>query len=280
MSKHLTYWKDSVVFITGAGSGIGKAFAIALSQLNCKVYIADINFEAAQEVAKICGNKGVALALDVRDLDQYKKYVADIISKEGCIDFLFNNAGMALAGEAHEFSEEAWNRIIDINIKGVINGITTIYPQMIEQGKGHIINTSSLSGVAPLALFTPYSMTKFAIVGLSNSLRLEAKEYGVNVSVLCPAAVDTPLLDNENPKDLAEIKSAPDVRAFLSEITGNPDSAQKFAEAMLKEIPKGKGMIFYPKKAKEIWKISRYFPTLLSKLGDKALSKERAKRKS
>lgn len=278
MSAKNEYWANKVALVTGGGSGIGLAFCQELSRVGCSVWIVDIDSDAAVAAAKSCGPNATAYHLDVSDNEAYQTCVKEIFDKDGKLDFLFNNAGIALAGEVHEFVPEAWNRIINVNIKGVVNGVSTVYPLMKKQGFGHIINTSSLSGVVPSALFTPYSMTKFAIVGLSNSLRLEAKEYGIRVTVLCPAFVDTPLLDKGNPTDLPKVESEPNVRKYLGEITGTPDSASTYAKKMLIEIPKDQAMIFYPKKAREIWKIGRYFPSLLSKLGDKALAKERKER--
>ena len=269
-----SYWRNKVAFVTGAGSGIGKGLAKELTRLGAKVYMADINNDLLTEAAEDCGLGAESMQLDVRDLEEYKRCINLIIKKGHQIDFLFNNAGIGLAGEAKDFEPEAWHQIIDVNIKGVANGVAIVYPMMVKQRSGHIINTSSLSGVSPSALFTPYAMTKYAIVGLSNSLRLEGKKHGVRVSVLCPGAIDTPLLDNANPVDVT-VGSEPDVRKYMTKVTGDPVSPDLFAQKVLKEIEKNKGMIFYPKKAKEIWKIGRYFPSLLSKLGDKALEEER-----
>ena len=93
------------------------------------------------------------------------------------------------------YKRQHWDRIIDINIRGVIHGVHAVYPGMVARGSGHIINTASVAGLAPAPLLVPYATTKHAVVGLSISLRAEAAAYGVKVSVLCPSAIETPILD-------------------------------------------------------------------------------------
>ena len=100
-----------------------------------------------------------------------------------------------MGGSTHELDSSHWDRIIDINIKGVVNGVLTAYPLMVAQGDGHIVNTASGAGLAPAVLTVAYTTTKHAVVGLSTALRPEAALHGVRVSVLCPGAVDTPILD-------------------------------------------------------------------------------------
>lgn len=107
---------------------------------------------------------------------------------------MFNNAGIALAGEVYHLALADWNRLIDVNVRGVIHGVAAAYPLMIKQGFGHIVNTASAAGLGPVPGLVVYAMTKHAVVGLSISLRGEADRHGVKVSVVCPGFVDTPLL--------------------------------------------------------------------------------------
>ena len=173
------------------------------------------------------------------------------------MDFLFNNADIGLSGEAFEVPVAEWDRIINTNLRGVMNGVLAAYPLMINQGFGHIINTASLAGLGPAPLLSPYSMTKHAIVGLSISLRIEAVKYGVKVSVLCPGPIETPILDSEasHPSHWY-----PDTRRFLTNLVGPPYPVHLLVEKALREIEQNKSIIVIPGRAKLAWIIGRLFP--------------------
>ncbi len=269
-------WKNKICLITGGASGIGREIALHLTKRGCHVIILDINEEAGHEAARTCGDLASFYKLDVCDLDAYRRIVEQIITDYGSIDILFNNAGIGIAGEACELDYTLWNRIIDINIKGVLHGIHLIYPLMVKNKRGVIVNTSSLAGLGPLPLMAPYSMTKHAVVGLSNSLRLEAKKFGVQVNVLCPAAVETPILKAANPADLPAVTWMPDTVRYLSLLAGKPYSLSQFASDALKAIEADKGVVVLPQKAKIGVLIGRLFPWLAEKSILKALQKERA----
>jgi NAD(P)-dependent dehydrogenase (short-subunit alcohol dehydrogenase family) len=190
-----TIWRDKTAFLTGGGSGIGRALALALTKRGAQVVVTDIDEASAIRTAAECGSLARGRALDVRYAAGVQSVIEDVCRAHGRLDFVFNNAGIGMAGEADEIPLVAWERIIDVNLRGVIHGVLAAYPLMLRQGFGHIINTASLAGLAPSPLLTPYSMTKHAVVGLSASLRIEAAARGVRVSVLCPAAIETPILD-------------------------------------------------------------------------------------
>ena len=118
-----------------------------------------------------------------------------VVAEHGRLDLMFNNAGISLLGETQDLPLEQWNAIIDVNIRGVVHGVAAAYPVMIKQGSGHIVNTASMGGLMAAGLLTSYVMTKHAVVGLSLALRSEAAAYGVGVTAICPAAVNTPILD-------------------------------------------------------------------------------------
>lgn len=269
-------WKDKVVIITGGASGIGRGFALTLSQKGSIVIILDINEEAGARTAIDCGENATFYKLDVRDVEAFKHLVNLIIKERGRIDVLFNNAGIGIAGEAHEIDEALWNRIIDINLKGTLNGVNLIYPLMVNNKSGIIVNTASLAGLGPLPLMAPYSMTKHAIVGLSNSLRLEAALYGIQVNTLCPAAIDTDILKAKNPADLPPVSWLPDTVRYLSALAGKPYELNRFVTEALKEIEADKGVIVLPQRAKIGVLIGRWFPKLAEKSILKALEQERS----
>lgn len=269
-------WKDTVCLITGGASGIGSALAKNLAERGSKVILLDINEEVGQKVATECGENASFYTLDVRDLASYRQRVQNVLSKNGKIDVLFSNAGIGVAGETYELDPGLWDRIIDVNIKGVLNGIHAVYPYMVQRKSGIIVNTASLGGLSPLPLMTPYSMTKHAVVGLSKSLRLEAKKYGVQVNALCPAAVETPLLKAANPVDLPAVSWIPDTVRYLTRLAGAPYDLGRFASDAIKEIEADKGVIVLPRKAKWISVIGRIFPWLTERSIIQAMQNERS----
>jgi NADP-dependent 3-hydroxy acid dehydrogenase YdfG len=190
MSKYLA---DKVIAITGAGSGFGKLIAQKCAAGGAKVVGIDIDDESlstAFEDIRAAGMEGVAQVADVTNLGQVKAAVQQAIDLYGAIDVIVNNAGvMPLAYFAdHERAWEKWHKAIDINIKGVVNGIAAVYDQMIAQGRGHVVNISSIYGNAGVEGAGVYSATKAAVTALSNSLRVEAAGK-IKVTTIKPTGV-------------------------------------------------------------------------------------------
>ena len=140
--------------------------------------------------------------LDVADALGFEQAVSAVHADRGRLDLLFNNAGIGVGGPVEELSLAHWERTLDVNLRGVIHGVRAAYPLMLAQRSGHIVNTGSLAGLLPFPMGTPYAASKHAVVGLSLSLRVEARAYGVRVSVVCPGVIDTPILDSDGPPDL------------------------------------------------------------------------------
>lgn len=193
MSK-FSVFNDKVAVITGAASGLGQGFATVMAKNGATIVAADIDLDGVTKTAeRITADGGNAEAhqLDVRDSAAVTKLVDDTVAKHGCIDYIFNNAGIATQGPVQDIPIEHWDEIIDINLKGVVYGTSAAYKQMVKQGHGHIVNTASLAGLVPSPLLAPYSTVKFGVVGLTETLRAEAHEYGVNVTALCPGFIET-----------------------------------------------------------------------------------------
>jgi NAD(P)-dependent dehydrogenase (short-subunit alcohol dehydrogenase family) len=271
-------WKDAVTFITGGGSGIGRALSLELARRGARVTVTDVNGDAAAKVAAEAGNGASSRALDVRDEAGMREAIEDTAARGGRLDLLINNAGIGVAGEAHEIPLPHWNRVLDVNVRGVLHGIVAGYPIMVRQKSGHILNVASLAGLGPAPLFTPYAMTKHAVVGLSTSLRIEAAAHGVHVSVLCPAAVETPILDSENPPDLPAVPWVPNARRLLEAFAGPPYPADALAREALDAAAADVPVIVLPSRARLLWRLGRMFPALVEKGGRDEIAKERATR--
>jgi NADP-dependent 3-hydroxy acid dehydrogenase YdfG len=190
MADHVT---GKSIVITGGGGGFGKLVAEKASARGAKVTLGDIDGAAAEAVAaaiRASGGAAQALATDVRDIAQMRALVAKAVEAHGAVDVMINNAGiMPLSFYSdHVAAYEAWTRCIDINIKGVMNGIVAAYDQMIEQRRGHVINLSSIYGNFPVTGAAVYGASKAAVNFLSESLRVEARGK-IKVTIVKPTGV-------------------------------------------------------------------------------------------
>lgn len=190
MSNHL---EDKVVVVTGAGSGFGSLVSERACGLGAKVVGADVNADqlaVAFAALKDKGYDAAQLATDVTDLEQMRALAAFAVGTFGRIDVMVNNAGvMPLAFYAdHEQASRAWHTAIDVNVKGVLNGIAAVYDQMIAQGRGHVVNISSIYSNFATAGAGVYTATKSAVNALSESLRVESQGK-IKVSVVRPTGV-------------------------------------------------------------------------------------------
>ncbi|MCC7536413.1 MAG: SDR family oxidoreductase [Deltaproteobacteria bacterium] len=190
-------YEGAVTLVTGGASGIGRALGEELARRHAEVWLADLQHAAAEEVAariRRLGGRATAVHLDVTDGAAFERVVAELFAKAGRLDYFFNNAGILVMGNARFYEAPDWDKQLDVNVRGVCNGVRAVYPRMVAQGFGHIVNTASVAGLVAIPLLTGYSMTKHAVVGLSKALRVEAAGYGVRVSALCPGVIRTPIV--------------------------------------------------------------------------------------
>jgi NADP-dependent 3-hydroxy acid dehydrogenase YdfG len=190
MADHVT---GKSVIITGGGSGFGKLAAENLAAQGAKLTLADVNWAAVEEVAaaiRASGGQAQAMAADVTSIDDMRSVAAAAVAAYGAVDVMVNNAGiMPLAFVAdHESALPAWTRCIDINFKGVMHGSVAVYDQMMAQGRGHIVNLSSIYGNRPTAGAAVYGATKAAVDYFSHALRQEARGK-IKVTVIKPTGI-------------------------------------------------------------------------------------------
>ena len=187
------YMKAKVIIVTGAGGGFGELMCKQAAALGAHIVAADIDGTAAAETADAIiqsGGTAIAITTDVTNRDQMRALADAAINKYGSIDVMVNNAGvMPLAFHSdHEAAADAWDRCIDINFKGVVNGISAVHDQMIKQGRGHVVNIASIYGNHPTAGGGVYGATKAAVVFLSESLRVESQGK-IKVTIVRPTGV-------------------------------------------------------------------------------------------
>jgi NAD(P)-dependent dehydrogenase (short-subunit alcohol dehydrogenase family) len=189
-------FEGQVTVVTGAGSGIGRSTALLLGRLGATVHAADIDLEKAEAVAAQI-DSGRAHAVDVSDPAAVEAFAETVFAVEGGVDVLHNNAGIGHAGAVDETTLEEWQRVLGVNLMGVVHGIHYFVPRMLRQGrKAHVVNTASMAGLVPVANMGPYCTSKHAVVGLSESLNAELAPRGIRVSAICPGFINTPIIDD------------------------------------------------------------------------------------
>ena len=252
-----------IAFVTGGASGIGAALATKLVDGGAEVWIADRQIGAAQELAQRLnsgGAKAHAIELDVRSYPSFESAVAEAVRLSGRIDYLFNNAGIGVGGEVDSYTLDDWNDVFDVNLRGVVHGIQAVYPIMIRQHSGHIVNTASMAGLVITTVGqAAYTATKHAVVAISKTLRLEAERHGVQVSVLCPGAIRTPILSGGK---YGRIPGISDEELLKSWERLRPMAPEKFAERALRAVLRGDAIIVVPTWWKAFWYLERLSPPL------------------
>ena len=216
-----------VVVITGASSGLGEATARRLSAEGATVVLGARRADRLNNLTKefaAKGAKSLAVAIDVTDRGQVQKLVDSAVETFGRIDVLINNAGVMPLSSLEKLKLDEWDRLIDVNIKGVLYGIAAALPHMKRQKSGHIINVSSVAGHKVGPTFAVYSATKHAVRTLSEGLRMEVKPYNIRTTIISPGAVATELSDGISDPEVAAAN-----RAYVSKVAVPADS---FARAV------------------------------------------------
>lgn len=276
-----------VAIVTGGASGIGRALSAALVARGATVVVADIDEDGVQRVTRELRGRGpgtaTAVTVDVAD----RRAVTDVIEtthrEHSRLDVLFNNAGLAIAGEPEELTDAHWDKVIDVNVRGVIHGCEAAYPLLLEQGYGHIVNTASIAGLVPApGTMTPYAMSKHAVVGLSLGLRAAATDSGVGIHVVCPGVVETPILDKNDMPGLPTPPSVAgaDIRGFFHDLgVRSFYPADRLAVDILRGIARDRAIIVAPTQARMAWRIARFSPKLAMSSAAAGTRKARERRR-
>jgi NAD(P)-dependent dehydrogenase (short-subunit alcohol dehydrogenase family) len=239
------------------------------------VVLTDLQIELAEEVAsgiRASGGKAKAVKIDVTDFPAMEHLVQETVQRTGRLDYIFNNAGIVIGGYVNQYAIEDWNQIVDVNLRGVINGIQAAYRTMMIQGFGHIVNTASMAGLMPGPGNVAYTTTKHAVVGLSKSLRAEAAEVGIRVSVICPGVIRTPILEGGGKYGKMLIDIPPEqMRRRWEKL--KPMSPHAFAGKVLNSVAKNKAIIIVPSWWKVFWWMNRLSPSLGISLAQRRFQK-------
>jgi len=269
-------FKGASAIVTGGASGIGLAIATALAERGARVVVADLHLDRAETVAadlRQRGFKAMAAAVDVTDRASFEALAVQTEMQFGRIDFLFNNAGVLYIGDWLDMDEAACRHMIDVNLWGVLHGIRSVYPRMVQQRSGCIVNTASITGLAPAPGFSVYVATKHAVVGLSRSLRGEARQHGVQVNALCPGFVRTPMMMDGN-------FVAVNAQAALQELMKVSSFAtpEQVVRDMMRGIERNQALIVTTRFSRMAMTLVRLFPFLAGPITDRLIQTLRSHR--
>jgi NAD(P)-dependent dehydrogenase (short-subunit alcohol dehydrogenase family) len=210
-----------VAVITGAGSGIGAGMARACAVAGMAVAVVDVNKDRASTVAEELtanGTRAVAFAVDVRDAEAVDVLAADVFDQFGGCHLLHNNAGLCPLGRSWDHSAAEWQHVLGVNLMGVVNGVNAFVPRLLDQAEeAHIVNTASAAALRYVPSEALYNATKFAVLGLTESLRDELVPYSIGVSALVPGGVATNIADSMRGAGGA-IRSEEEVGALLGRL--------------------------------------------------------------
>ncbi len=231
---------DRVAVVTGGGSGIGRALVETFARERARVVVADIDETAAVEAAaavRARGGTAIAVRTDVTDLAQVQALANRVFDELGAVDVLCNNAGVALWGGLEAATHRDWQWALGVNLWGVIHGLEAFLPRMIASGRhGHIVNTASMAGLVATRGLGIYNTTKYAVVGLSETLVKDLAPHGIGVSVLCPMGVATRIRssDRNRPAHLKN-ETGPPVTEGMA-LDGDTLAPEAVAEMVLSAI--------------------------------------------
>lgn len=187
--------RERVAVVTGGGSGIGRALCTLFAREGARVVVADVEEAAAaatESAIAAAGGDALAVRADVSDLASVQALAERAMARYGAVHVLCNNAGVALHGGLGQMTHRDWQWVLGVNLWGVIHGLEVFLPRMIEGGQGgHIVNTASMAGLIASQGLGVYNTSKYAVVGLSETLAKDLRPYGIGVSVLCPLGVTT-----------------------------------------------------------------------------------------
>ncbi len=259
-------FQNKVAIVTGGGMGLGQALCEELAHRGSVVIVADILGDAAKRVTcrlAQSGAKARAVQVDVSKQEDVARLVETTVSEFGRLDYMFNNAAIAIGGDARDVSLEQWNRVLDVNLRGVVYGTLDAYQVMAKQGHGHIVNISSASGLIPQPGNAPYCTCKHGIVGLSLSLRFEGSDLGIKVSAVCPGDMKTSIYENMVVMNMKVPREQVVALSRRSHFLIPQMSAQDAAREILRGVSRNQALIVFPAAVRFIWRVYRAFPRLI-----------------
>lgn len=267
---------DRWALVTGAGSGIGQATSLAFAERGAHLVICDIDeagLAATAERLRGLGAEVLSERVDVADAEAMERFAERVHARIPAVDLLMNNAGIGIGARFLETPLDQWQRIVSINLMGVVHGNRCFVPRMIERGRGgHVVNVASAAGFMATQLLAAYSATKFAVVGLSEALREEFAPHGIGVTALCPGLIDTPITRNTRMFGVADSEASRDRLAEGYRRRGY--GPERVAAGVLRAIQRNRAIAPVAPEAWAMYWLKRFAPGLSRWMGSKASARQ------
>jgi NAD(P)-dependent dehydrogenase (short-subunit alcohol dehydrogenase family) len=251
-----------LALVTGAGSGIGRETALLCARRGASLALCDVDeagLAATEREARRVGCDVLTRRVDVSDRAQMQEFAAAVHGRVAAVDLLINNAGVGLGASFLETPLEDWDWILPINLMGVVHSCHMFVPAMVERGSGgHVVNLSSAAGYFANPSLTAYTATKFAVLGLSEALRIELRPLGIGVTAVCPGLINTPITRNSRLRGTAEAQRERVVRLYQRRNYG-PD---RVAERILHAVQRNRAVMPVTAEAWGMWWLARFAPSL------------------
>lgn len=262
------YFEGKRALVTGGASGLGRGICESLAARGATVVIADLDgAQAARVAAEIDPGRVTARSLDVTDADAVAATIDAIVTEQGPIDLVFNNAGIAVGGELQEVSPQMLERVIRVNLLGVGYVTHAVYNHMLQRGSGHIVNIGSMYSLMPGVMQSAYAAAKHGVTGLTMSLAAEAQQRGIEVTLVCPGYVDTNLFSAGQYGGKLDAERA--LEAIPFDLIDVPTAVRK----MLDGVAHRRLVVAYPGYVVGGWWLNRISPALFRWYNARELSK-------
>ncbi len=250
------------VLVTGAASGIGRATAHAVAARGGRLVLTDVQAEA---LARTAGELGSAVlahrCLDVTDNDAVLAFARDVHAEHGSLDVVMNVAGVSTWGAVQDLRHDDWRRMVEVNLMGPINVIEAFVPAMVEAKRGgHLVNVSSAAGLFGLPWHAAYSASKFGLRGVSEVLRFDLRRYRIGVTLVCPGAVDTPLVGTVN--IIGVDSEHPVMRKMKSRFQRHAVKPEAVARKIIAGVERNRYLVVTSPDIRALVLVQRYFPPL------------------
>jgi NAD(P)-dependent dehydrogenase (short-subunit alcohol dehydrogenase family) len=270
----------AVALVTGAERGLGRALALTLARRGARVVVSGLGrepLEALRGAIEAAGGQALAVSCDVREPAEIAALVDAAEAAFGGVDLLINNAGITAGGDIRLVSDDEWDRVLDVNLRGAVRTVSALLPGMLARGRGGILNVASAAGLAAPALWIPYAASKFALIGFSEGLRAALRPRGIVVSVACPMWIETEMLTSTEPRLAEPAPGAAPARRISpgwswvdSRVRGRPMAPEAVARRIIRGVEREQFMIYTHRGTRLLVAARALAPNLFARLWQRA----------